>query len=139
LYAIASAGSITRITPFNVTLAQGNYAVDFGPLDWYITPHTKSIFAVGGKTQYVVGTYAPVVRVITMTLNGFNSTQITAMHAVTPVVWVNNGGRLVVLELESVGSIPIQPSANYTMVFPTAGTFNFDQYNTTATGFVQSI
>jgi hypothetical protein len=132
-------GSSTQITPFNFTLSQAEYTVIYGSVYWYVTPPTRSLFVSNGKTTYAIATYIPVARAITITDAGFNSTSVTAMHGITPVVWINRGSSVVVLEVNSVGRIPLNPLQNYTTVFPNSGTFNFDIFNTGFTGTVRAL
>jgi hypothetical protein len=105
----ATVGTVTHLTPFNITVGAGERTVVFGTLSWYLTPAPRSVVVVGGKTAYAVGIYLPIVRVITFNRDGFNSTAVTALHGVTPVIAPN-------------ARVYLQPSQNYTMVFKSAGT-----------------
>lgn len=131
-------GSVTRISPFNLTLSQGEYTVTYGPLEWYATPSARSIFVSNGRTQFAAGVYSPIIRTIAITQSGFNMTAVTAMHGVTPVVWLNEGGSSVVLEIHSLRYVTLNPSQNFTFVFPSGGTFSFDVPNTSFNGTVVS-
>lgn len=131
-------GSQTMTAPFNLTLTGGTYQVTFGAVSWYTAPGSRSVTIVGGRTAYAVGVYSPVVRVISIGSHGFNSTSVTAMHDVTPVVWVNNNSTFAVLDVSSVGHVVLEPSQNYTVVFSSAGAFGYDIPNTAFNGTVSA-
>jgi hypothetical protein len=139
LHVVVSVGSSTGTTPFNFTLPQAEYTVVYGPINWYVTPPSRSLFVPNGKTTYANALYVPITRAITVTNGGFNSTFVTAMHGVTPVVWMNRGDAVVVVEVDTMGRIPLNPSQNYTTVFPYSGTFNFDILGTNFAGAVRSL
>ncbi|MDG6901555.1 MAG: hypothetical protein JRM80_06295 [Nitrososphaerota archaeon] len=139
LHATVTVGSTVRTSPFNLTLSQGSYTVVYGALAWYVTPVPRSLFLPNGKTEYAVGTYSPILRGIAITPNGLNSTDITAEHGVTPVVWVNERSAVTVLVVSGVGRIPLNPYQNYTMVFPSQGSFFFDIFNTGLNGTIHSL
>jgi hypothetical protein len=92
----------------------------------------------GGKTEYAVAVYSPIVRKVSISTTGFNATTITVLHGITPVVWMNTGSTVVVLEISNLGRTSIGPSQNYTTIFPSSGTFSFDIFNTNFTGAVYS-
>ena len=131
-------GSVTKVSPFNLSLPQGEYNVVFGPVAWYATPDSRSVPLVGGKTAFAVAYYSPLVRVIAVTPDGFNATSVTAKHSVTPVVWVNTGSAAIVIQIDGVGRVSLAPSANYTAVFASTGTFGYSIYNTAFSGSVQA-
>lgn len=139
LHATATVGTTTQATPFNVTLNQGEYMVDYGAVAWYAAPSSRAIFVPAGKSLFAIGVYNPILRVIAASSQGFNSTSVSALHGVTPVVWVNLGGSYVVLEIDGVGRVTLQPSQNYTRVFQNPGTFYFDIFDTSFVGSVRSI
>jgi hypothetical protein len=132
----ATVGTVTHLTPFNITVGAGEQTVVFGTLSWYLAPAPKSVVVVGGKTAYAVGIYFPIVRVITFNRDGFNSTAVTALHGVTPVVWINDGTVGVTLVITPNTRVYLQPSQNYTMVFKSAGTYGFSIFNTDFGGSV---
>jgi hypothetical protein len=138
LYPSVAVGANDERSPFNFSLSQGTYTVVYGPLSWYVTPPSRSIVLSGGRTEFAVAVYSPVIRSIAVTQNGFNSTSITAMHGVTPVVWINERNSTVVLEISGVRAT-IAPSENYTRVFPSAGRETFDILNSESSGTVDSL
>lgn len=139
LHASVSVGSTGRTSPFNLTLSQGSYTVVYGALPWYVTPVPRSLFLPNGRTEYAIGTYTPILRGIAITPNGLNSTDITAEHGVTPVVWINERSTVSVLVISDIGRIPLNPSQNYTMVFSSQGSFFFDIFNTGLNGTIHSL
>jgi hypothetical protein len=112
-------------TPFQVTLPQGTYYVTFGPLSWYSTPPPKTVSIPGGLTVYAVGVYNPIMRVIEIDRAGFNSSQITALHGVTPVIWKNFNGTDVVLQGDAFGQAIISAGHNFTYIYTSPGSFSF--------------
>ena len=68
-------------------------------------------------------------KVIGFSQNSFNSTSLTAVHGVTPVIWVNVSSQVVTLQSKFFGTIPVQPGRNASFVFQAAGTFNFWIFN----------
>jgi hypothetical protein len=125
LHPYVSVGGKTEQSPFNLTLPQGQYTVEFGQLSWYLTPGTRSVVVSGGKTQFAVAVYDPVVRVISISSAGFNSTSTTAEHGLTPVIWVNLSKEVFTLSIQGLAKIPLNPGENYTAVFPSQGTFSY--------------
>jgi hypothetical protein len=138
LHVSIAVGSTIETSPFNFSLSQGQYEVTYGPAEWYITPPSKLVSVLNGRMQYAIGTYEPLIKVVTINQTGFNATSITALHGVTPVVWINEGGSRVILEIDSIGNFPLNPSQNYTTVLPSLGTYNFDIFNTRFGGTVTS-
>jgi hypothetical protein len=138
LHVLATVGTMTGLTPFNLSLGQGMYTMSWSAQDWYHSPPPRSILVVGGKVQYSLGIYNPVLRVVSVTPEGFNSTAISALHGVTPVVWVNRGSGYTLLLIDTLGNVVLQPSENFTHVFPSTGTFHFELFNTNFGGYVQS-
>jgi len=135
----ATVGTTTELTPYNLSLGRGTYTVSWAAQDWYHSPPPRSILVVGGKVQYALGLYDPVLRVISVTPEGFNSTAISALHGVTPVVWVNRGSGYAVLLIDTLGNIVLQPSENFTYIFPSTGSFHFELFNTNYGGYVRSL
>ena len=131
-------GAQTSTAPFNLTLPGGTYSVTYESIAWYATPDSRTVTIVGGRTAYAVGVYSPVVRVISIGPNGFNSTLVTAFHGVTPVVWVNDNSTFAVVDISSVGRIILEPSQNYTVIFPSTGVYLYDILNTAFNGTVAS-
>jgi hypothetical protein len=129
----------TEVSPFNVTLPQGTYTVTFGEVAWYATPPPRTVVVSGGKSQFAVGVYSPILREIAITSSGFNSTAVTALHGVTPVVWVNLSHDSVVLDIKNLNVITIGPGGNFTKIFPTEGSFDFSLLDTGFNGTVESV
>lgn len=139
LHPEVSVGSTTQVAPFNLTLPQDQYTVVFGSLTWYETPPPRTLELSLGKTEFAVGVYSPIMKGISVTQNGFNTTNITALHGVTPVVWINVGGLPVSIEVSGGGRVLVNPSRNYTVVFSSTGTFTFSIPNTEFNGTVRSL
>lgn len=137
LHVTVTVGSSTGTTPANFTLPAGYYTVTYGAAAWYVTPSSRNTTVSGGKTQYAVGLYSPALKVIGVTDGGFNVTAVSALHEVTPVIWVNVGSSAVTMDINSLGRVSLYPSQNYTHVFPASGTFYYDILNTNQTGSVQ--
>ena len=139
LHPQVSIGSTTKVAPFNLTLPQSQYTVIFGPLAWYTTPAPRTMVLPLGKTAYAVGVYSPITRGIAVSQNGFNSSTVTALHGVTPVVWINAGTVPVTIEVSNVGSMILNPSENFTAIFSSSGAFSFDIPGSGLSGTVQSL
>jgi hypothetical protein len=125
LNASVTVGTRSGVTPLTLSLAAGVYTVTFSSLPWYSTPSAREITVLGGQSSYAVGVYDPLVRVVSIDQNRFNNTSLSAMHGVTPIVFVNHMSSSVVLESDLTGNIPIRSSQNFTYVFQGAGTFGF--------------
>ena len=133
-----SVGTTAGATPYNLSLPIGSYTVTYGAVQWFYTPAPRTVSVAGGKTVYAIAVYDPVQEGVTITQNGFNDTRVGALHAVTPVVWINHTNATVVLVLGSIGNIPIAPSLNYTHVFGSKGTYAFSLTNQAFSGEVIS-
>jgi hypothetical protein len=131
----AQAGS----TPMTLTLAQGSYNVSFSGVKWFVTPASKSVTVMAGKDTYAIGVYDPVVEVVSVSPDQFNTTRLSALHGVTPVVWVNHSGQDVVIDSGPTGRVIIAPSQNYTYIFQSAGSFEFSLPLTSAPDLVVSV
>jgi energy-converting hydrogenase Eha subunit F len=138
LHPYVSVGGKTEQSPFNLTLPQGQYTVEFGQLTWYLTPAARSVAVSGGKTQYAVAVYDPVVRVISMSSAGFNSTSVTAEHGLTPVIWVNISAEVFTLNIQGLARVSLNPGENYTAIFSSQGTFSYSIPSTSYSGTVHS-
>jgi hypothetical protein len=125
LAATATVNGATKTTPFNVTLSQGNYEVDWGALPWYTTPPPSQAVVVSGKVSFAAATYDPIVRHLAIAGHSFNATTVTAGHGVTPVVWVNGTGQDEIHECPQYPNQDIPPHQTYALVFPSAGSFTF--------------
>ena len=138
LHPSVTVGGESEQSPFNLTLARGEYTVVFGELSWYVTPASRSVAVSGGKTQYAVATYDPVVRVIAISSTGFNSTSTTAEHGLTPVIWVNTSNDVYTLNVQGVARISLNPGENYTTIFPSQGAFSYSLLSSNYNGTVNS-
>jgi hypothetical protein len=120
----ATVEGLTRATPFSLKLTPGTYLVSFEPLPWYrqLNPQV-SVSLPAGATAYAIGLYEPIARVIAITEAGFNVTKVTALHAVTPVIWINAVGNVSVLNVQPYGRVVLLPGQNFTWVFDEPGTY----------------
>lgn len=132
----AHVGGQSGVTPFNLTLAQGAYTVEFPVLKWYVTPANHTLFLDSGKTAYAVGIYSPEKVVIGASVDGFNVTSPLALHNVTPVEWTNTGGQYVVISIDSVGAVGLAPGQTYTDVFKSAGSYSYSIIDSSIKGTV---
>jgi hypothetical protein len=121
----ATVGVASGVTPFELELTQGTYKVKFSEQKWYHTPSERLVNVPRGVTSYVVGVYDPIVETVSVSHNMFNSTELIAMHGVTPVVWVNGMSDFVVISSDLTGRVSIAPSQNFTYIFQKAGVFTF--------------
>jgi hypothetical protein len=118
-------GTRSGVTPLTLFLAAGTYRVTFSSLAWYSTPSPRDVSVSSSRTSYAVGVYDPLVEAVSIGQNQFNNTRLSAMHGVTPVVFVNHMSSPVVLESDLTGNISIRPSQNFTYVFQNRGSFDF--------------
>jgi hypothetical protein len=125
LNASVTVGTRGGVTPLTLSIAAGTYTVTYSSLPWFSTPPARVIDVLGGKSSYAVGVYDPLVEAVSIDQNHFNDTRLSAMHGVTPVVFVNHMSDSVVVESDLVGNVPIPSSQNFTVVFEGAGTFDF--------------
>ena len=135
----AVVGGFTGTTPFNVTLSQGDYVVAFGQLSWYTIPSSNPVTVNKGQTQYAVGVYRPISKTIAITDTGFNSTTVVALHGVTPVTWINQGQSALILRVQGLDPISLQPGQTSTQVFPGTGTFLFSCSSFSSIGSLESV
>jgi len=110
-------------TPLHLPLGQGTYLVQYSQTQWFYTPPERSITLVPGQTEYAVGVYDPIVRTILISSSMFNSTEVTAEHYITPVVFINQMRTNILIQSDPTGRVNISPSGNFTYVFSSAGTF----------------
>ena len=115
--------SHTGATPLHLQLATGTYLVQFSQVPWFYTPLERSINMVPGQTEYAVGVYDPIVRIVVVSNNEFNSSRMTAEHSITPVIFVNQMKSYVLIQSGPIGRVNIPPSGNFTYVFTTPGTY----------------
>ena len=120
--------STTSTTPFNLSLSQGSYVVNFGALAWYTAPPARTVLVPAGRTAYAVGVYQPVESVIAISNGSFNQTAVTALHGVTPVVWVNKEGVPLLLSIQGLKPVSLQAGQNYTYIFQSTGKYTFSVY-----------
>jgi len=115
----------TYTTPANVTLPAGYYTVDFAPVSWYRAPSPQNVTVPEKTDVFAFGAYTPVSRFIGISNSAFNSTTISALHGVTPVVWVNREGVPVTILSSVFLDKTINPGQSFTYVFQSAGTYGF--------------
>jgi hypothetical protein len=114
---------MTGETPWTLSLGQGNYVVTFATIEWYYPPPSRDVSLQAGQTEYAVSTYKPITKVISVTPSSFNSTTVTALHDITPVVWLNRGSSPVVFSGPLIGRTVIPGMENFTYTFPAAGSY----------------
>ena len=124
------------LTPFNLTLPQGQYTVDFGRISWYSSPDNRTVTVAGGKTAYAVGVYVPIVRGVDIASKGFNVTGLTAFHGVTPVTWINDNGTYAVLQITGLENVVLGAGQNFTYIFPSGGQYGYQILFTQFKGIV---
>jgi hypothetical protein len=130
-------GSQTGNTPLRLSLSQGTYSVTYGSTQWYRTPLPKQAIISPGITSYANAIYSPVIRVIQLGPSGFNTTVVTALHAVTPVIWLNPSTSSIVINGGQFSHIVVEPGQNFTYTFPAAGNYQFFIYSTNMNMTVQ--
>jgi hypothetical protein len=114
-------------TPFNLTLRQGTYTVQFASIPWFKTPLTKTVSVLSGKTAYAAGEYDPVTVGVTLTNAGFNATSLTVLDSYTPLIVSNQNGSDVVLRSTffASGARDLFTTRDLTLVFPSPGNYTF--------------
>lgn len=113
-------------TEATFSLSSGTYTVTYGSQEWYTTPSDVTIAVPNGMKVYSVGVYQVIPTAVSISQSGFNSTQVSALEAVTPVIWINNSGQLVILSVQSA-KVPLEPGQNYTRIFQNAGSVAFSE------------
>jgi hypothetical protein len=119
----AQVGSKSGLTPFHLLLTPGTYTILFPQEPWLYAPSSRTVEVPAGQTSYVVGVFSPIVREILIRDGQFNATTVTAFHQLTPLVFVNNMGNVVQLQIDSGNSYRVPPGGNLTYVFSQKGTF----------------
>jgi hypothetical protein len=119
----AQVGTRSGVTPLHLSLQQGPYIVQFSQEPWFYPVASRGVQLPAGQTAYVVGVYDPVARTVLIQGGQFNGTQITAFHAITPVIFVNKMSSSVLIQIEQRGNISVPSGGNYTYVFPVSGSF----------------
>jgi hypothetical protein len=135
-----SAGTTNSRTPTSLSLTQGTYTLAFGDLSWYLTPTSRSVSVVHGKSTNVTGLYEVVARVIAVSSSGFNTSQVTGFHGVTPIIWTNLTTQTVTfMKRVPGGSVVLDPGQNYTIIYAEPGSYEFTTLsrNATATVLIQ--
>lgn len=120
----ASVSGRLGTTPYNLSLAPGTYTVSFSQRAWFYTPAERVVSLPGGKTAYAVGVYDPIVRTVLMTGDSFNSSNVSAEHGITPVIFINQMKDSVLIQSIPTGRVNIPPAGNFTFVFPQAGRYS---------------
>lgn len=122
ILATATISSHTVKTPYNLSIAPGDYTVTFGQLEGYTTPSPKVVAVYSEKTSFAVGSYVPIPVYIGVSQTGFNLSRPVGIHDVTPFVWVDTGSQAVQLR-SSVFNVVISPGQTYTHTFTDAGSY----------------
>jgi hypothetical protein len=122
--AVSVAGK-SGTTPFNITLPQGTYTVTFPSQRWFTPPASRTINVTARGDSFVVGVYDPIPVTISVNETKFNTTAISVLHKVTPVIWVNPTPQYDVISSTLTGRIIIAPMQNYTYVFQESGSYSF--------------
>ena len=112
-------------TPFTLTLAQGTYTVSFTVARGFFTPADRSVNVTAGVTSYAVGVYDPIPVLVSVGQDKFNTTGVTVLHGITPLVWTNPTSQYEVVTSSLTGQILIPPMQNSTYVFQSQGTYSF--------------
>jgi hypothetical protein len=112
-------------TPFTVSLPQGTYTVTFPSQRWFDTPASRTINVTARGDSFAVGIYDPIPVTVSVNQTKFNTTAISVLHKVTPVIWVNPTNDYSVISSSLTGPIVIAPMQNYTYVFQESGTYSF--------------
>jgi hypothetical protein len=118
--------STSVASPANLTLKAGAHTVIFPQVKGYLTPSARSIEVFAGKLAYAYGVYYPIKVVIIVTPQSFNATKVSAIHGITPVVWVNTSSQTVTLQGTSWNVASINPGGNFTYVYQDAGLNSFE-------------
>lgn len=120
----------TGTTPWTLSLTQGNYVVNFTTIEWYHPASARDVSIVPGKTAYAVAVYDPIAKVVQVTSGGFNATEITALHNVTPVNWTNPSTSVVTFTGSPLGTISLEPGESLSYTFTASGVYNYTVLST---------
>jgi hypothetical protein len=121
----ANVDGTTETTPFSVSVSAGTYDVTFGSNQWYVTATPHTVTLGGHQTAFAVGTYNVVAKVITLTQAGFNATSVSALHGVTPVIWINDLNKTVSIGVLPYGNQVLEPGQNFTAIYQNTGSFEY--------------
>ena len=113
------------VTPFTLSLSPGTYTVSFPAQRWFTSPQSKTVTVTPGGTAYAVGVYDPIPVSVSVGQSKFNTTSVTVLHKVTPLVWINPSSDYEVITSSLTGRMIIPPMQNDTFVFQYRGTFAF--------------
>ena len=119
-------------TPFTLSLPQGTYTVTFPSQRWFTSPPSRTVNVTSGGNSFVVGVYGPIPVPVSVSQSKFNTTKISVLHRVTPVVWINPTSAYDVISSNLTGRIIIAPMQNYTYVFQEPGSFSFTVVGSTS-------
>jgi hypothetical protein len=122
--AVSLAGK-SGTTPFNITLPQGTYTVTFPSQRWFTSPLSRTVNVTARGDSFVVGVYDPIPVTVSVSQTKFNTTAISVLHKVTPLIWVNPTNGYEVISSTLTGRIIIAPMQNYTYVFQESGSYSF--------------
>ncbi len=123
-------------SPATLSLKQGDYTVTFGQLNWYFTPSSRDVSVQPGQTVYADGVYQVIPRIVQCSQTGFNSTEVSAMHGVTPVIWTNPTSDPIVLVGQPFNRVVLNAGQNFTLVFPGPGSYAYGILSTNYNGTV---
>jgi hypothetical protein len=113
------------ITPFHISLSPGTYTVRFPSQQWFTSPSSRTVNVTAGGTSFVVGVYNPIPVSVSLDQGKFNTSAVSVLHRVTPLIWINLSSDYEVITSDLTGRIIIAPMQNYTYVFQSQGTFAF--------------
>ena len=125
IHVSAMVGSTSGTTPFSLSLPAGQYEVTYPAIPWYYTPSSNEVAVTNGRTVYSTGAYDVIVKIIALSSAGFNATTVSALHGVTPVIWINTSGSNLELEVSGQGNYILSPDQNFTAIFSSPGTYQF--------------
>lgn len=120
----------TGITPFRLTLAQGTYIVSFSGERGFVTPPQRTVNVTSGVTAYAIGVYDPIPVLVSVGQDRFNTTSVTVLPGITPLVWTNPTSKSEVITSDLTGQILIPPMQNSSYVFQSQGKFSFSLVGT---------
>ena len=112
-------------TPLTLSLPQGTYTVTFPSQQWFTPPPSRTVNLTSRGDSFVVGVYNPIPVSVSVNQDKFNTTKITVLHRVTPLIWVNPTQNYAVISSDLTGRIIIPPLQNATYVFQNPGSYVF--------------
>jgi len=113
------------ITPFTLSLPQGEYTVSFSSDHWFTTPPPRNVNVTSRESSFAVGVYNPIPVVVTVNSSKFNATSVAVLHQATPMIWLNPSSEYEVISSNLTGRIIIGPMQNATYIFKETGAYAF--------------